>query len=47
MGKAYFGYAQMTPDVARTTPTSICAGSSHSLEKPYDPDRYGESALPG
>ena len=43
-GKAYFGYAQMTPE-SPTTPTTICAGSCNSLEKPYDPDIGGESAL--
>ena len=44
MGKAYFGYAQMTPDVQNYADFYL-RRLVHSLEKPYDPDRYGESAL--
>src|SRR5215813_8098198 len=43
-GKAYFGYAQMTPDVANYADYFL-RRLVHSLEKPYDPDRGGESAL--
>src|SRR6185437_7728723 len=43
-GKAYFGYAQMTPDVANYADYYL-RRLIHSLEKPYDPDRSGESAL--
>ena len=43
-GKAYFGYAQMTPDVANYADYYL-RRLVHSLEKPYDPDRSGESAL--
>ena len=44
-GKAYFGYAQMTPDVANYADYYL-RRLVHSLEKPYDPDCGGESALP-
>ena len=40
--KAYFGYAQMTPDVANYADYYL-RRLVHSLEKPYDPDRFGES----
>jgi len=43
-GKAYFGYAQMTPDVANYADYYLRRLIS-SLEKPYDPDQGGESAL--
>ena len=43
-GTAYFGYAQMTPDVANYADYYL-RRLVHSLEKPYDPDRSGESAL--
>ena len=43
-GKAYFGYAQMTPDVANYAEYYL-RRLINSLEKPYDPDRGGESAL--
>ena len=43
-GKAYFGYAQMTPDVANYADYYL-RRLVHSLEKPYDPDDGGESAL--
>ncbi|MFN0217255.1 MAG: helicase HerA-like domain-containing protein [Hyphomicrobium sp.] len=43
-GQAYFGYAQMTPDVANYADFYL-RRLVHSLEKPYDPDRLGESAL--
>jgi Helicase HerA, central domain len=43
-GKAYFGYAQMTPDVANYADYYLRRLIS-SLEKPYDPDKGGESAL--
>ena len=43
-GKAYFGYAQMTPDVANYADYYL-RRLVNSLEKPYDPDRGGESAL--
>lgn len=43
-GKAYFGYAQMTPDVANYADYYL-RRLVHSLEKPYDPDATGESAL--
>ncbi len=42
--RAYFGYAQMTPDVANYADFYL-RRLVHSLEKPYDPDRFGESAL--
>ncbi len=43
-GTAYFGYAQMTPDVANYADYFLRRLVA-SLEKPYDPDRGGESAL--
>ena len=43
-GKAYFGYAQMTPDVGNYADYFL-RRLINSLEKPYDPDRGGESAL--
>ncbi len=43
-GRAYFGYAQMTPDVANYADYFL-RRLIHSLEKPYDPDDGGESAL--
>ncbi|MEZ5898364.1 MAG: helicase HerA-like domain-containing protein [Hyphomicrobiaceae bacterium] len=43
-GRAYFGYAQMTPDVSNYADFFL-RRLVHSLEKPYDPDRFGESAL--
>jgi DNA replication protein DnaC len=43
-GKAYFGYAQMTPDVANYADYYL-RRLINSLEKPYDPDSGGESAL--
>lgn len=43
-GKAYFGYAQMTPDVANYADYFL-RRLIVSLEKPYDPDRGGDSAL--
>jgi energy-coupling factor transporter ATP-binding protein EcfA2 len=43
-GKAYFGYAQMTPDVANYADYYL-RRLINSLEKPYDPDAGGESAL--
>jgi hypothetical protein len=43
-GKAYFGYAQMTPDVANYADYFLRRLIA-SLEKPYDPDKGGESAL--
>jgi GTPase SAR1 family protein len=43
-GQAYFGYAQMTPDVSNYADFYL-RRLVHSLEKPYDPDRFGESAL--
>jgi hypothetical protein len=43
-GKAYFGYAQMTPDVANYADYYL-RRLVNSLEKPYDPDRGGESGL--
>jgi hypothetical protein len=43
-GKAYFGYAQMTPDVANYADYFL-RRLINSLEKPYDPDENGESAL--
>jgi len=44
VGQAYFGYAQMTPDIANYADFYL-RRLVHSLEKPYDPDRFGESAL--
>ncbi len=43
-GMAYFGYAQMTPDVANYADYFL-RRLINSLEKPYDPDMGGESAL--
>jgi hypothetical protein len=43
-GSAYFGYAQMTPDVANYADYYL-RRLVHSLEKTYDPDASGESAL--
>jgi GTPase SAR1 family protein len=43
-GKAYFGYAQMTPDVANYADYYLRRLVA-SLEKPYDPDNGGVSAL--
>ncbi len=43
-GKGYFGYAQMTPDIANYADYYL-RRLVHSLEKPYDPDREGESGL--
>jgi GTPase SAR1 family protein len=43
-GTAYFGYAQMTPDVANYADYYL-RRLVHSLEKTYDPDASGESAL--
>ena len=45
-GTAYFGYAQMTPDVANYADYFL-RRLINSLEKPYDPDLGGESALRG
>jgi GTPase SAR1 family protein len=43
-GNAYFGYAQMTPDVANYADYYLRRLVA-SLEKPYDPDRGGISSL--
>ncbi|MFA5951833.1 MAG: helicase HerA-like domain-containing protein [Hyphomicrobium sp.] len=43
-GKAYFGYAQMTPDVGNYADYYL-RRIVHSLEKPYDPDHEGVSGL--
>ncbi len=43
-GKAYFGYAQMTPDVTGYADYFL-RRLVNSLEKPYDPDQGGESGL--
>jgi energy-coupling factor transporter ATP-binding protein EcfA2 len=43
-GAAYFGYAQMTPDVASYADYFL-RRLINSLEKPYDPDRGGASGL--
>jgi GTPase SAR1 family protein len=43
-GKAYFGYAQMTPDVSGYADYYL-RRLINSLEKPYDPDRGGETGL--
>ena len=40
-GQSYFGYAQMTPDVQNYADFYL-RRLVHSLEKPYDPDRFGE-----
>src|SRR5262245_37836562 len=42
--KAYFGYAQMTPDIANYADYYL-RRLVHSLEKPYDPDRDGPTGL--
>lgn len=44
VGDAYFGYAQMTPDVANYADYYL-RRLVHSLEKPYDPDEGGQSGL--
>ncbi len=43
-GTAYFGYAQMTPDISNYADYYL-KRLINSLEKPYDPDRVGESGL--
>ncbi|MDX2259319.1 MAG: helicase HerA-like domain-containing protein [Hyphomicrobiaceae bacterium] len=43
-GSAYFGYAQMTPDVANYADYFL-RRLVHSLEKPFDPDEGGASGL--
>ncbi|MGH6814217.1 MAG: helicase HerA-like domain-containing protein [Hyphomicrobiaceae bacterium] len=43
-GQAYFGYAQMAPDVANYADYFL-RRLVNSLEKPYDPDKGGESSL--
>lgn len=43
-GTAYFGYAQLTPDVANYADYYL-RRLVHSLEKTYDPDQPGESGL--
>lgn len=43
-GRAYFGYAQMTPDVQNYADYFL-RRLINSLEKPYDPDNGGESGL--
>lgn len=43
-GKAYFGYAQMTPDIANYADYFLRRLIA-SLEKPYDPDEGGESGI--
>lgn len=43
-GKAYFGYAQMTPDVSNYADYYL-RRIVHSLEKPYHPDEEGETGL--
>ncbi|MFZ1101647.1 MAG: helicase HerA-like domain-containing protein [Hyphomicrobiaceae bacterium] len=43
-GKAYFGYAQMTPDVANYADYYLRRLIA-SLERPYDPDHGGGSGL--
>src|SRR5215470_6742901 len=43
-GKAYVGYAQMTPDVTNYADYYL-RRLVHSLEKPYDPDTGGETGL--
>ncbi len=43
-GTAYFGYAQMTPDVANYADYYL-RRLVHSLEKTYNPDASGETAL--
>lgn len=41
---AYFGYAQMTPDISNYADYFL-RRLIHSLEKPFDPDNGGESGL--
>ncbi len=41
---AYFGYAQMTPDIGNYADYYL-RRLVHSLEKPYDPDEPGETGL--
>ncbi len=43
-GEAYFGYAQMTPDIANYADYFL-RRLVHSLEKSYNPDEPGESGL--
>ena len=43
-GRAYFGYAQMTPDIANYADYYL-RRLVHSLEKSYDPDEGGQSGL--
>ncbi len=43
-GGAYFGYAQMTPDISNYADYFL-RRLVHSLEKSYDPDTPGESGL--
>jgi Helicase HerA, central domain len=43
-GSAYFGYAQMTPDISNYADYFLRRLVA-SLEKPYDPDKGGESGL--
>lgn len=43
-GKAYLGYAQMSPDIANYADYYLRRLIA-SLERPYDPDEGGESAL--
>lgn len=43
-GEAFFGYAQMTPDISNYADYYL-RRLVHSLEKSYDPDTPGESAL--
>ncbi len=43
-GQSYFGYAQMTPDISNYADYYL-RRLIHSLEKSYDPDEPGESAL--
>ena len=42
--KAYFGYAQMTPDITNYADYYL-RRLVHSLEKPYNPDEGGETGL--
>ncbi|MFX7002346.1 hypothetical protein ABTH89_19700, partial [Acinetobacter baumannii] len=44
VGRAYFGYAQMTPDVSNYADYYL-RRLINSLEKPYDPDGGAESGL--
>jgi len=43
-GTAYFGYAQMTPDISNYADYFL-RRLINSLEKPFDPDKGGESGL--